>query len=241
MAAATSGSSLIGDLRPAADDGDAAPEAPVRLRQLEAHVPRPEHDQVGRDPAELQRLDAGERRGGRQAGDVEDRGVCPQVDEHAIGRQHAGAAARGHLEGPGRDEPSRAHDQLGTARPVAIQVLGDLRLDHVALALPHARHVDRRGAGHRPELCRAADQRGHLGAPDLVLAREAVDVGARAADVAALHHGRAPTGLGQVPGQVLARRAAAEDEDVEPFGRHAGLLVIPMASSPPAGRAPGAR
>jgi hypothetical protein len=125
-----------------------------------------------------------------------------------------------------RDELPRPHDQLGAARPVALQVQGDLPLDYVALALPYARHIDRPGSGYRPERRRAADQIGDLGAPDLVLAREAIGVGARAADQLAFHDGRPISGVGQVPGQMFARLATAEDEHVKPFRlSHEALLA----------------
>src|SRR6266446_1135263 len=60
----------------------------------------------------------------------------------------------------------------------------------------------------------------HFGAPDLVLARKAVDVGARAPDVPAFHDGGPTPGPGQVPGQELAARSAAQDEVVVSFGAH---------------------
>jgi hypothetical protein len=89
------------------------------------------------------------------------------------------------------------------------------------------RHIDRPGTGHRPEGGRAADQVGDLRAPDLIFAREAIDVGARAADQQAFHDGRPMPGVGHVPRQIFARLAAAEHEDVKPFRlRHEALLAL---------------
>lgn len=45
-------------------------------------------------------------------------------------------------------------------------MLGNLRLDHVTLALADGRHVDRDGIADRPELRRVADQARDLRAPD---------------------------------------------------------------------------
>src|SRR6266508_3914444 len=118
------------------------------------------------------------------------------------------------------------HDQLGATRLVAVEVHGDQAIDHVALALPHARHIDRGGIRHDPELCRVVYQVGDFRAPDLVLAGEAVDIRAGAADPAAFHHGRPAPGVRHVPGQILAALATAKDEDIKPFRLgHAYLLV----------------
>jgi hypothetical protein len=59
---------------------------------------------------------------------------------------------------------------------------------------------------------------GDLGAPDLDFAREAIDVGARAANQLAFHDGCTISGVGHVLGQLIARCAAAENEDVKLSG-----------------------
>ena len=105
-----------------------------------------------------------------------------------------------------------------------IQVHGDQAIDHVALALPHAPHVDRGRARDHPELRRVVNQVGDLRAPDFVLAGETVDVRAGAADPFAFHDGGPPPRSGQVPGQVLAALAAAQDEDFIPFRLGHALL-----------------
>jgi hypothetical protein len=51
----------------------------------------------------------------------------------------------------------------------------------------------------------------------LVFAREAIDVRARAADPLAFHGGRPLPGLGQMPRQICARLATAEDEHIHSF------------------------
>jgi hypothetical protein len=121
----------------------------------------------------------------------------------------------------------RPHNQLGATRLVALQVHVDQSLDHVALTLPHAHHVDRSGTGHRPERGRAVDQVGDLRAPDFVLARETVGVWARAPNQLAFHDGRTMSGLCHVPGQIFARLATAENDDVIRFRlSHGDLLAL---------------
>ena len=207
-----------GELRTVLDDGDAAPEATVRLRELEADIAAPEHDQVRGQPIELQRLDMREGLGSSQARDFGMVACVPTLrNTRSPASTRVPPSFNLHLEGFRRDEMPRAHDQLGATRLVVLQVHGDQPLDHVALALPHARHLDRPWTGHHPELGRVAHQIGDFGAPDLVFARETVDVRARAADPLAFHDGRPMPGVGHVPRQIFAPLATAEDENVNPF------------------------
>ena len=81
------------------------------------------------------------------------------------------------------------------------------------------------------ELRGVVHQVGDLRAPDLVLAGQAVDVGAGAADPAALDHGRAAPGSRHVPGQILAALPAAKDEGFEPFRLRHGYLLSSRTSS----------
>src|SRR5262249_19780193 len=71
------------------------------------------------------------------------------------------------------------------------------------------------------------DRVGGPGAPDFVLAGQAVAVRAGAADPFPLHDGRPASGTGLVPGQELAAGAAAQDEDfIALWLRHAYLLSV---------------
>jgi hypothetical protein len=79
-------------------------------------------------------------------------------------------------------------------------------------------------------------------APDLVLAGQAVDVRAGAANPPALDDGHPLPGLRQVPGDILPRFAAAQDNPIIAFrfghvpvrSRHAKSLV--NRKGPPAAR-----
>jgi hypothetical protein len=96
-------------------------------------------------------------------------------------------------------------------------VHGDQAFNHVALALPDFGHIDCDGARHRAEPGGVMRQMRDFRTPDFVLAGEAVDVGAGAADPPALHHGRTSSGPRHVPGQVLATLPTAKDKGFVPF------------------------
>ena len=70
-------------------------------------------------------------------------------------------------------------------------------------------HAVRRGA---------TDEVRDLGASDHVLARQARDVWTRASDQGALDHDDGPALLRQLPRDVLARLAAAEDDVLDLYG-----------------------
>jgi len=109
-------------------------------------------------------------------------------------------------------------------------MLGDLAIDHVALALTNRCHVGRDRAGHRAELRRVAREIGNSGTPNFVLAGHARDVGAGTSDPTALDDDGAPSRSRHIPSQQFAALAAAQDHDLEVFRlRHALLLVRVMA------------
>src|SRR5215510_11334353 len=98
------------------DDRHATAEATVRLAEFEADVASAEHDQVWRHVVEFQRLDAGERAGSVQAGNVGNRRVCPDVYEDLVCMEDTRPpAVQTHLECFRSDEPARPHDQLRSA------------------------------------------------------------------------------------------------------------------------------
>jgi hypothetical protein len=132
------------ELRPVLDHGHAAAEASIGLGQFQPHVAASKHDEMRRQIIELQRLDVREGSGGLEPGYARNRRVRADVDEHPVADQHPHVAAvqldlerlRGH-------EPARAHDELGAARLIVLQVRGDLVVDHATLAIADGRHVDR--------------------------------------------------------------------------------------------------
>jgi hypothetical protein len=82
------------------------------------------------------------------------------------------------------------------------------------LATPDADHIRGRGSSSQAVLGGVVKEVRDLGAADHVLARHAGDVGARAAYQDALDHGRAEAGPGQLPCDLRAGFAAAQDEDL---------------------------
>lgn len=166
-------------LRPGLDDRDGSPEAAEGLRHLETDVAAAEHDEVLWHAVKFERLDVGEWCRLAKAGHVRDRGVGAEVEDDTVGGEDARAAGvEADRDGSRRREAAHAHDQLGAARSELVEVEPDEAVDHVALAGPHCGHVDGGGAGHAAEARGVADEVGHLGAPDLVFARQAVGVGA---------------------------------------------------------------
>ena len=109
------------------------------------------------------------------------------VQEHLVADERARSSViQAHFDRLRRDEAPRPHDEFGAAFPVVLQVRVDEPLHHVALTLANLRHVDLDRAGHHAELGAGAREMRDLGAVNFVLAWQACDVGARAADPFAL-------------------------------------------------------
>ena len=174
-------------LSPGLNDGHLAAEATVGLRQFEAGISAADHDQMRRQDVEFERFDMGHRFGGLEAWNIRNSCVRSQVDEDPGPRQRPRpAVVQTHFERIRRNEAPTAHDQFGAAFLIVLQMRGDLRFDHVALARNNLRHVDLDGARCRPELRSVTGEMRNLGATDLALARHARDIGAGAADPPAL-------------------------------------------------------
>ena len=204
-------------LRPGLDNRHAAAEAAISLGQFEADIAAPEHDQMRRQVVELQSLDMGERPGGLEARNVRDCRVRSEVEENLVARQHPRAAViQVHLERFRCHETPGPHDQFGAARLVVLQMRGDFAFNHVALALANLRHVGRDGTGRRAELRCVMRQMRDPRAPNLVLAGQAGDVGAGAADPPALDDGSPSPRSRHMPSQQLAALSAAKDQDFKP-------------------------
>ena len=118
----------------------------MSLREFEAGIAAPDHDQMRRQVIELQSLDMRERSCGLEAGNARNRCVGPDVEEDFVARQRARPAViQAHLERLRRHKAPASHDQLGAARLIVLQMRSDQRFDHFALALTHLCHVDLEG------------------------------------------------------------------------------------------------
>src|SRR5262249_17877103 len=177
--------------------------------------------------------------GGLEPGYARNGRVRADVDEYAVADQRPPAAVvQLHLERLRAHEPTRAHDELGAARLEAVQLPGDLVVDHVALAVADRRHVDLDTTRPRAELGAVAHQRRDLGAPDLVLAGQAIDVDTGATDPSALNDGGPSTRSRHVPGQEPAARSTAKDQDFKSIRlRHDFLLHCRATFRRPTARA----
>src|SRR5262249_2406999 len=107
---------------------------------------------------------------------------------------------------------------------------------HVAFALADHRHVECAGCDGPAERGGMPHDMGHPRARNLVLARQAGDIRARAADPFALDNRSALAGLGHMPSNELAPSATAEDQDFELFwiGHHLLLVCFRQSRIPPA-------
>ena len=124
-------------------NGHIAAEAAISLRQFQARIAAADHDQMLRQIVELQRLDMRERLGRLQTGNVRKGRMRSDIEKDLVGREHARSSViQDHFERFRRYETPVAHDQFGTARFVILQVLGNLPLNHLALAPANRRHVD---------------------------------------------------------------------------------------------------
>src|SRR5262249_41973114 len=100
-------------------------------------------------------------------------------------------------------------------------------IDHLALALARTVAMSMAtGPVMVPKLCSVAHQIRDLGAPNLILTGQAVDVGTGAPDIPALHDGSPSPGSRHLPSQELATLAAAEDQDFKPFWLSHALLCL---------------
>jgi hypothetical protein len=125
------------------EDRDAAPEAPHRLGEFQAHVAAAKDDEVLGQAFQVQGFDVRHRPGSGKPGHVGDTGAGADVEKDALAPQQPRAAGvQGHPHRFRFREPRFAHDQLCAAGLEAAQVQLDQPLDHLAFATGDAGHVD---------------------------------------------------------------------------------------------------
>jgi hypothetical protein len=214
------------------DDCHAATEATICLCHFEADIAAAKDDQMLRHIVEFQSLDVRKWSGRIEARYARNGRVCSNIEENLIARQHARpAVVQVHLERFRRHEIPCSHDQFRTARFVQVKMPRDLPIDHLALALQHSLHVDGGGICYRSEPTGLADQIGDLRAPDFVLARQAVGVGAGTANKLALNDSGSLARLGYVPGQIFAAFSTSKDKGFKPFRLSHGYVLSRVTSS----------
>src|ERR1700678_1303242 len=153
--------------------------------------------------------------GGLEARHTRNRRMRSNIEEYPVGCEYTRPAViQFHLEGLRRHKTSATHDQLSTACLVDLQMLRHLALHHLAFALTNLRHIDGDRTAHCATL-RAVTRDMHCSrAGDLVLGGHTSDVGTGAANPASLHNGGSSSRLRHVPGDELAPRTAAKDQDL---------------------------
>ena len=179
------------ELRTGFDDRYIAAKATISLCKFQTRIAPADHDQVSRQIIKLQNLYVRERLGRLQARNVWNCRMRSDVEENLVGRQLTGASVvQTYFKGFRRDKMSGANDELGAARLVDLQVLGNLTLDHLALAPANHCHIDGDGIGHGAVFAGLARDGRNLRACNLVLGRHAGGVGTGAADPSPLDHCR---------------------------------------------------
>lgn len=169
---------------------------------------------------QVQQLDVGHRPGGSETGHVGHGRVSAQVEEHSLTLDPARAAVTQlDVDRPLADEACFAHDELGPARPVAVEMKPAQVVDHGPLPGLHALHAGHRRLQRGPEFGCPHRERADLRRMDDVLARQARDVRARPPDQLPLDDGGVLAFGSRRPGKVFAGFTAADDENVVGLGR----------------------
>ena len=127
-------------------------------------------------------------------------------------------------------ESRLTHYQLRPAGPEVREVRLDQLVDHAALAAGHTGHVHAHRPGHHTQTRRRVDERDGLGAVDYVLARQAGDVRAGAADHRPFDDDGLLALFRQGPAEELARDAAADDQIVNVLDGHSPAPEVPGAA-----------
>src|SRR5215813_673643 len=103
---------------------------------------------------------------------------------------------------------------------------GDLLVNHLALPVTDRCHVDLDTTRPRAVLGAMTHERCDFRALNLVLAGQAIDVGARATNPSPLHHRRATSRSRHVPREELPACTTAENQELELFRLHCDLLRV---------------
>src|SRR5215469_18731333 len=119
-----------------------------------------------------------------------------------------------------------AHDKFSAGGFVFLQVHGDQPVDHVAFAFANDAHIDGTRRGGAAELTADIHQMIDLGAPDFVLAGEAIDVGTRTADPAAFDDRGFLTRGSEMPSEELSPFTASDNQIGIGFWTHGTPKIL---------------
>src|SRR5258707_4898708 len=171
----------------AIDHRHLAAEAAHRLGHLHSDVAPTDNKQVFGNFIEFKSLDMRERLRFRKARNSLQRGTRARTNDHIRAPQlTCGPIGQGDFHRSRSYESARSQYELGSLVPVIFHFHLVQADAHPALALAHARHVDREAIECDAEFLASAKVRCDFRAVDDVLARQARDVRARPADIFAL-------------------------------------------------------
>ncbi len=202
-------------LFPMLNDRDAAAEAPHRLGKLQTDIAAANNDEMFGQPFEIERFDMRHRRGGGKSGHVRYGGTRAHIEEDTFTAQAASpAGVQRHLHGLRLGEAGFAHDQLRTAGFEFVEVELDQILDHLSFTAKHAGHIDMGLTGNHSQSGLWIYEGNGLRAVDHILARQAGDIRAGAADHRSFDHRRFLSQLRQIPREELPCYTASDHEIV---------------------------
>src|SRR6266851_4668890 len=218
----------LGKLRALFDHGNIRSEPPYRLREFKANIASANYYEMTRQTIEIERFDMGHRTRRGEPGNIRDRRVRTQVEEHTFANNPPSAAiVERDLDRFRSNEAALTHDQFysGVRGTLGVELM--FRFDHFAFALLDAGHVDSEFIHFQSEFRAAPRQRCYSRGVDHVLARQACDIRARTAEPFPLDHRGAMTLIGNRPGCPFTGFSAPENENfVFFYVRHWPISLI---------------
>src|ERR1700733_3611805 len=170
-------------------------------------------------PPQVQRFDVSHRFGFPEPRRVRHGCVSSHVHEYTVSGEHTLASiAETDMNDTRSHERAVAPNEFSTRRLIFVQMNLDDPLHHLALTVVDSGHVDGDRPGLDSELCMPGYKRSDLRRMDDVLTRQARHIGARSSYILPIDDGGSTALLGHSPRNHFAGRAAAEHDDVIPFG-----------------------
>src|ERR1700722_10952824 len=133
----------LGELRASFDHGHLRSEPPHRLREFKAYIAAANHYEMTWQTIEIERLDMGHWIRRCEPGNIGNRRVRTQVEEHTYADNPSSAAmVERPLDRSRSDEAAFTHNQFysGVRGTIGVELM--FLFDHLAFALLTAGHVD---------------------------------------------------------------------------------------------------